>query len=67
MDQIRQNMMKAAQELRALAKTTDDPVLRKRLLDQADQLELTSQEDSQDETDFERGRPSLAVPPTAPS
>ena len=60
-------MIKAALELRALAKTTDDPVLRKRLVDQAEQLELTSQEDSQDETDFERERPSLAAPHSAPS
>ena len=60
-------MMKAAQELRALAKTTDDPVLRKRLLDQAEQLELTSQEDSQDENDFERERPAQAVPHSAPT
>ena len=67
MDQIRQSMIKAAQELRALAKTTDDPLLRKRLVDQAEQLELTSQEDSQDETDFERRRPSPTAPCSAAS
>ena len=67
MDEIRQNMIKAAQELRALAKTTDDPVLKRRLLEQADQLELASQEDSQDETDSVRGWPMLAEPHSAPS
>ena len=67
MDQIRKNMIKAAQELRALAKTTDDPVLKRRLLEQADQLELASQEDSQDETDSARRRPLLSEPHSSPS
>ncbi len=55
-------MIKAAQELHALAKTTNDPGRRKRLLDQADRLELTSQDDSQGETDFEDGQPLPAAP-----
>ena len=67
MDQIRQSMIKAAQELRALAKTTDDPVLKIRLLDQAAYLELTSQEDSQDETESARARPALCGPHSVPS
>ena len=60
-------MMKAAQELRALAESTDDPVLRKRLLDQADQLEVTSQDESQDETRSEAKRPAQIAPSSAPS
>ncbi len=67
MDQIRQSMIKAAQELRALAKTTDDPVLRNRLLEQAAHLELTSQEESQDESKSARARPALCEPHSAPT
>ena len=67
MDEIRKNMIKAAQELRALAKTTDDPALKRRLVEQAGQLELASQEDSQDETDSAPGRPVLAEPHSPPS
>ena len=67
MDQIRQSMIKAAQELRALAKSTDDPVLKHRLLEQAAHLEQTSQEDSQDETEIARARPALCGPHSAPS
>lgn len=66
MDQIRQSMIKAAQQLRALAKTTNNPDRRKRLLDQADRLEQTSQDDSQDETDIDDGLPTPAVPQSAP-
>lgn len=59
MNQIRQSMVKAAQELRALAKKTDDASLRVQLLEQADQLEQSSQEDSQDETHFASRRTVL--------
>ena len=53
MDQIRKNMIKAARELRAFANSTTDSTLKHRLLEQANNLELASQEDSQNET--ERG------------
>jgi hypothetical protein len=59
MDQIRQSMIKAARELRALARATTEPALKNRLLEQADQLEHASQEESQIETNFVRGRSSL--------
>ena len=62
MDQIRQCMIKAAQELRTLARTTDKPSLKHRLLDQADQLERASQEDSQVETDFAPRRLAMELP-----
>lgn len=61
MDQIRQNMMKAADELRALANSTDDRTLRRRLLEQAYQLERASQESSQNETGPRYARAALAI------
>jgi len=60
-------MVKAAQELRALAKKTDDASLRVQLLEQADQLEQSSQEDSQDETHFASRRTVLEFLQTAQS
>ena len=67
MDQIRHSMLKAAQELRALAKNTDDASQRVQLLEQADQLEQSSQEYSQDETHFASRRTVLEFLQTAQS
>ena len=66
MDTIRKNMVKAAQELRALAKTTTDRMLKRRLLEQAANLELASQENSQNETGMGPGRTASELRPPAP-
>jgi len=61
MDQIRQSMIKAALELRTLARATDEPSLKVQLLEKADYLEHASQDDSQYETDSARRRLAMAL------